>query len=303
MPENDNYYSPYTCEDIDKDSWHENMPVPIILAKLWNKYIPRGKGWFPRFMGQLFCKNLKNYYIKTKYGAYLAIEPSSLDIYMHILNNGRTWNEHVFDACNALLSNGGVFYDIGANIGYMSIEMASIYGNKVSVMSFEPQPLLAKVISLSSKLNGFENVKVFDLMIGDKHGEAYLYVVSHSIHASAVSREKHSACIKRQISTIDDMIETGSIPPPNVIKIDIEGGELAALSGASATIASYHPYIIFESDVNMDRFGYTRKDVLDLIKATGPYDFFYIAGTKSKIVKIEEENLSLGFSDILAIPK
>lgn len=279
------------------------MPVPVTLARLWNKYVPRGKGWFPRLVGRLFGRKLKNHYIRTKHGACLAIEPSSLDVYVYMLNHGRVWNEPVFDACKAFLSNGSVFYDIGANIGYISMEMAKVFGDKVSVISFEPQPLLAYIIALSSKLNGFENVKVFDLMIGESRGEANLYVASHSIHASAVTREKNPTCIRRRISTIDEMVETGSIPPPNVIKLDIEGGELAALSGATKTIASCRPHIIFESDENMERFGFTRKDVLDVIKATGSYDFFFIGGTNCRFIKLEEPNLSSGYTDIIAMPK
>ena len=134
-----------------------------------------------------------------------------------MLNHGRTWNEPVFNACKAFLSSGCVFYDIGANIGYLSMEMAKIFEDKVSVISFEPQPPLAYVIALSGRLNGFENVKVFDLMIGESRGEDDLHVGSHSIHASVVPREKSSTRIRRQIRTIDEMIEDGSIPPPSVI--------------------------------------------------------------------------------------
>ena len=296
------HHTRYSCQDFDKNAWSEDMPVSIVLAKLWNKYIPRGKGWFPRFIGRLFGKQLKTY-IRTKHGAYLAIEPYSLDVYMHMLNHGRTWNEHVFDACKSFLSDGCVFYDIGANVGYVSIEMARIFEDKLSVISFEPQPSLARIITLSSRLNEFKNIKVFDLMLGDSEGEGELYVGSHSIHASSVTRQRGAACIKRKITTIDKMVETDLIPPPNVIKMDIEGGELAALSGAKKTIATYRPYIIFESDENMDRFGYTRKDVLNLIRAAGAYDFFFIRGVNEDYVPLEDVNVVLDYGDILAVPK
>ncbi len=303
MPNNDNYYLPYSCGDITNTPYSENSPIALSIAALWNKWAPRGKGALPRLLGKLFGATISNSYISTKYGAYLAIEPSSLDVYVHMINHGKTWNEHVFDACKKFLKNGDVFYDIGANVGYMSIEIATIFKDQVEIISFEPQPLLAHAIALSSKLNEFNNLYVFDLMLGEKRGEADLYIGSHSIHASAVAREKHSVRIKRPVATVDFMVETGCIPPPNVIKLDIEGGELSALSGARKTIASYRPHIIFESDENMERFGYSRKDIMDQIKRMGPYDFFFISGINCEIIEFKEENSSLRYSDILAKPQ
>ncbi|MCX7113659.1 MAG: FkbM family methyltransferase [Proteobacteria bacterium] len=299
---NESKYLPCSCCNINIDSYSEDMPLILVIAKLWNKYANRGKGFVPRFFGNLFRETLNKIIIRTKHGARLAIEPSSLEVYTHMLNHGNTWNEHVFDACKTSLGNEGVFYDIGANVGYMSIEMAKIFGEKVSVIAFEPQPLLAHAIALSSKLNKFENVKVFDLMLGETIGEANLYVGSHSIHASGVAREKNSTCIKRSVTTIDYMIEASLIPPPNVIKLDIEGGELAALSGARKTIISYRPHIIFESDENMERFGYTRNDVINLIKTMGIYDFFFISGTNCELIECANDNSSFAYSDILAKP-
>ena len=303
MIESDVTISPCASNKFDACSYIEGTPVPISIAKLWNKYIPRGKSWFPRYLGWLFQNYLKKYYIKTKYGARLAIEPSSLDVYIHILNNGRTWNEHVLDACKTFFNSGGVFYDIGANVGYMSMEMANIFEDKISVISFEPQPLLARIIIISAKLNKLSNVKVFDIILGDTNGEANLHIGSHSIHASLIPREKKYKILKRKIFSIDDLIETNSIPAPDLIKIDIEGGELTVLTGAKKTIDSYGPIIIFESDNNMVRFGYTRKDIIELIKTVRPYNFFYIDNYQKKYIELNNNNISLEYSDILAVPK
>lgn len=78
------------------------------------------------------------------------------------------------------------FYDIGASVGYISIEMASVL-KKGRVIAFEPQPAL---------------VDVFQVMLGDKPGDSALYVGSHSIHASAMAREAGSQ--KLSCSMTDD---------------------------------------------------------------------------------------------------
>jgi len=42
---------------------------------------------------------------------------------------------------------------------------------------------------------------------------------------------------------LDSLVASGEIPPPDVIKCDIEGGEYDALAGASVTLAKYRPTI------------------------------------------------------------
>ena len=83
--------------------------------------------------------------------------------------------------------------------------------------------------------------------------------------------------------------------------MDIEGGELSALSGAKKTIADNQPAMVFESDENMNRFGYSRKELLDLIANLGSYDFFFINSENNQRIPITESNIAAEFSDILAL--
>jgi FkbM family methyltransferase len=297
--ENHDSYKPYIIGNLNNVVWSNNTPWPLIIAKFCNKYIPRGKGWFPRAVSR-FMNKKKHYYIKTKYGSLLSIAPNSLDVYTHMLNHGRTWNESVFNTCKSFLKDGDVFYDIGANVGYFTLEMAKVFNDKIKIISIEPQSSLTQAISLSIKLNEFKNIEVFDLMIGKNQGEKKLYLTSHTIHASSVPRESKYSSLNKKITTLDLLVETNSIPPPNVIKIDIEGGELDALSGAIKTISKFQPYIIFESDINMERFKYTRKELLNLIEAQNSYNFFYIGN--DNLIPINNDNLFLDYSDILAKP-
>ena len=81
---------------------------------------PRGNGAVPRYIGRVAARAFKDAYISTRHGACLHIEPSSLDVYVHILNHGRTWNLPVFEMCSKHLRAGETFYDVGANVGYMA---------------------------------------------------------------------------------------------------------------------------------------------------------------------------------------
>jgi FkbM family methyltransferase len=249
-------------------------------AVFLNRYLPRGKGAVPRWIGSRLRRESTRH-ILTRHGAKLVVEPSSLDVYACIVNSGRTWNWHVLTACAALLRPGDTFYDIGANIGFMSLELAQIFVSYsgipgIRVVAFEPLPPLIGAIRASVPLNSGATVEVREEIVSDVAGTTDLFLGSHSIHASTRAREKGSRMLRLPTVRVDDLVESGVIALPNVIKIDVEGGELAAFRGAASTLRRHRPQIVFESDENTARFGYTRRDICDFLTGLAPYRFLRI---------------------------
>src|SRR4051812_12113804 len=62
------------------------------LARLWVRFVPRGKGWFPRLMGRRFAGPNVRDIIHTASGATLAMDLASLDIYCAIEASGGVWD-------------------------------------------------------------------------------------------------------------------------------------------------------------------------------------------------------------------
>jgi FkbM family methyltransferase len=246
-----------------------NIGLALDLARLWAKYVPRGKGWFPRLAGRFSTDG--NQWVHTKHGGKLAVTSRSFDVFANLLNNGGSWDYHVFLACARYLGKDKVFYDIGANVGYMSVEVARFFNDQVFVIAVEPQPDLALAIARSARLNAFNRLKVLPVMLGNTPGSGRLFIGSHQIHASAVAREKRSKALVCPAATID------------VIKIDIEGGELAAFQGAHKTLAAHPPVIVFESDINSERFGYTQDDVIGYLRSVAEYQFYNLLKDGSEL--------------------
>lgn len=270
-----------------------------------NRVLPRGKGAVPRWIGARITKDLRRT-ITTRHGVRLVVEPSSLDVYAHIVNSGRTWNWHVLAATAAILRPGGTLFDIGANIGFVSLEVASIFRSvnaerNVQVVAFEPLPALAEVIRQSADANELEGISVRCEIVSDAEGEAELFLGSHSIHASTRAREERSRVLRCPTVRIDTLVGSGAIPPPTAIKIDVEGGELAAFRGAAETIRIHRPSILFESDVNSKRFGYDRSDILSLLSSLGAYRFLKVAeaGDAMDLLDVRESAVTAP-ADILA---
>ena len=85
---------------------------------------------------------------------------------------------------------------------------------------------------------------------------------------------------------IDTLVADGTIPAPAVIKIDVEGGELAAFRGAEETIRRHRPHIVFESDENTGRFGYTRSELLAYLESLAPYRFFSVSAAGDSLAEL-----------------
>jgi FkbM family methyltransferase len=187
-----------------------------------------------------------------------------------------SWDYHDFEWCVNGLPDSGVFYDVGANVGYFSVEMAKRLGGDVQVVAFEPQADLAAAITDSTTLNGMKNVQVIQALVGDTSRQTELYLASASIHASAVadSGRDNVGMIQTQMVTIDDLVEAAEIPPPDMVKIDVEGGEHLVFQGAHRTFRAHLPHIFLEYIPACDPGLRVRRQVEQLVEDRGDLELF-----------------------------
>lgn len=259
--------------------------------------LPRGKVLVARWLGNQFSVRGIT---RTATGVSLAIDDSNIDFFGELAKHGGTWEDDVRDTCIQLLSPGDVFYDIGANAGFVSLEIGKHFSDAVHVLSFEPQPKLAYNIAISAGLNGLRNLDVYDRMLGSENGEGELFLAKFSIHASAISRQTKTRSIRCQKTTLDDLVSSESIPPPNVIKIDVEGGEMDVFKGARETIEKTKPCIVFEADDNCRRFGYSRQELIEFLRSLVPYKIYFLdQGAQPKSVDQDPNNIH---PNLVAIP-
>jgi FkbM family methyltransferase len=104
------------------------------------------------------------------------------------------------------------------------------------------------------RLNGRTNVRVRNFAVGRQPG--MLTLLSDPLMPGGTSGDpavasqiKASASVRAvdvPVVTIDDEVATGTLPPPDLVKIDIEGMELPALQGMSRTLDAHHPDLYLE---------------------------------------------------------
>jgi len=188
----------------------------------------------------------------------------------------------VQEALRRLLAPGAVFYDVGANVGFFTILGARLVGPQGRVVAFEPVPACACAVARNIEVNGFSHAAIREEAVGARGGSARLLVVGEASWSHLASTGRH-ADVRNEIDvnvvSIDELVSAGTIPPPDVLKIDTEGAELQAIEGMRATIERHRPAIVCElHDTNvafcalMDELGYatTNLDGPEPVAAAGP---------------------------------
>lgn len=146
-----------------------------------------------------------------------------------------------------VVKKGDVVVDLGANIGYFTLLAARLVGREGKVYAFEPEPRNYGYLLKNIQLNGYDNVIAVQKAVGDKPGTVKLFICSydtghHTIQSYAGIRAYRPDFVAHKeefvevgMVTLDDFFGEVSTPI-NVIKMDIEGAEVLALSGMERII-------------------------------------------------------------------
>ncbi len=153
-----------------------------------------------------------------------------------------------------------VFWDVGANIGYFSLVAAAAVGKRGEVAAFEPGAAALARLQENVSLNADQkdqkgkkdqNIRIFNLAAADIDGEAVLYRrediadSSASLYRGATGAAGSETCAT---VTLDRFLKKEGLRPPDFIKLDVEGAELAALQGAAAILAEFRPLLLVEME-------------------------------------------------------
>ena len=155
----------------------------------------------------------------------------------------RTYEPHVVAKLRALLRPGDVLVDVGANIGFFTQLAASLVGPTGRVVAIEPLDKNVQLILRSIDRNGFAHVDVRACAISDRVGIVSMLTDAATSNGQAAAGARPSAALA-QTRTLDEI--TRDLPRLDVVKIDIEGFELAAWRGFREGLAKHRPHVLTE---------------------------------------------------------
>jgi FkbM family methyltransferase len=141
-------------------------------------------------------------------------------------------------------------YDIGANVGFLTVIAARLVGETGRVYAFEPVSSLANRAEYNANLNQFQQVIVQRKALGNRDGEATFQLAPDVMTGALLSRptvESYSeTMLTVEIRKLDTLVEIDKLTPPDLIKIDVEGAEADVLDGGTHVLRKTRPLLIIE---------------------------------------------------------
>jgi FkbM family methyltransferase len=148
---------------------------------------------------------------------------------------------------------GDIVWDVGSNVGLFAFP-AALKASNGRVYTFEPDVDLARNLLRSMMLphNRKLDVSVLCLAVSNADGTANFEISKFSRAMNKLEgvgdwhRNQVVVGQRRLVPTmrIDTLAKT--LPPPTVLKIDVEGAEVSVLEGGEQTIATHRPKILIE---------------------------------------------------------
>lgn len=162
-----------------------------------------------------------------------------------------TYEEDLQSAARRIIQTGMVVYDVGANIGYISLMAAKLCGQAGRVFAFEALPKNAERLASNVGLNGLcDRVTLVQAAVTGQTGEiAFLTHASGAmgkVSGSAGREEQYGETLRVAAIALDDYVFQSGHPAPQVVKMDIEGGEGLALRGMSRLLRENRPTLLIE---------------------------------------------------------
>jgi FkbM family methyltransferase len=156
------------------------------------------------------------------------------------LNRYGEYGQAEIDFILSFLSKHSVVYDIGANIGYHTTAFAS---KASKVFAFEPHPKNFELLAKNTV--DFDNVDIAQCAVSNQWGTCKIndYDENTIGNFGNVSIVDQADGIEVQTIALD----TADIPPPDFIKIDVEGHELSVLEGCQNIISTRTPVVYYEA--------------------------------------------------------
>jgi FkbM family methyltransferase len=183
--------------------------------------------------------------VRLPWGVTLEIIPFDI-VELSLYLNGI----HEFTATNIFLAQlepGMNVLDVGAHIGQFSVLASRAVGPRGRVMALEPVAATFERLRKNLKLNHCDNVHAINVGASEKRSVVPVYLPrDRNTSAASLQRERYSGdplMSEVSVATIDELCAGMTF---DVVKIDIEGHEAAALRGARELLTRSRPVIVVE---------------------------------------------------------
>lgn len=191
------------------------------------------------------------------------------------------------------LVEGNIVYDIGANTGYFTLASARLVGDTGKVFSFEPLPANISMLQKHVSINKINNTVIMKMAVSNRQGKVNFSNEENNLgntYVDSIYFKDNRNKIEVDTASIDYLVNSLIITPPDLIKIDAEGAEYEILRGADKIISKYRPVLLLATHDNHT------KGIKDKC-------YRFLKEKQYEIKSIGINNINPLMEDFLAIPK
>ena len=260
----------------------QSLAKHVFLSKEWNG-LEDAKEFFHSYLEYKEEEKWIMTEISGKHKIYIDLMDCGVS--RHVLFS--TYEAKETNIIREYLKPGSVFIDIGANIGWYTIQASHWVGEKGIVMAFEPRPSTFEYLSKSIQENGFRNVRLFNIALSNAPGHLNLMKVDGQRNTGG-SYLGTGVGIEVPLRTLDQLSE--GLDRLDMIKMDVEGWEPMVIEGARKTIEKYKPIIVSEisSDFLQDRVSLSASTFIQSVNALG-YRCYDIETMNEIVISLKEK--------------
>lgn len=219
-----------------------------------------------RFLSGLLLSRTgaSRYFVMQREGVKLRFFPSSMSLLCWADPAARA-EDHAFfrDA----LRTGDVVVDVGANVGTLALSAARLVGPIGKVYAIEAHPRIFSYLRGNAKLNGFENIELYNVALDARDGVVRFSDDRHDDGANAVVASETPAPFEVAARRLDDVVPGNEAIA--LLKLDVEGYEKFVLEGGPGVLARTSCVYFEAYDAHVARFGYTVGDLFRLFEGAG----------------------------------
>ena len=160
--------------------------------------------------------------------------------------------------------------DLGANTGYYTLVASKLVGSSGRAYAFEPDPAMFDYLTRNIALNGCQNVTAVQQAVSDRVGSASF--IRQDQERGFLSAGDPSGSLEVPTVTLDDYFSGQGWPAIHLVKMDVEGSELAALLGM-IELSRRNPQLRLVMEFNLEAMRRAGVSSLMLTAALGGLGF------------------------------